>query len=135
MFTHFFPRAHFSAASSNRVPAPLLLCLSLTMNALISARVGTSIRWLTLTCSQPITSPSHSATNNPSLAADFKRLNRDLISAAVAGYPSSPLSAARFAASPLFARRIFGSDGLFFFVIERHLRRAFHAAAWGTQQI
>src|SRR6266436_1691052 len=103
-------RAQSSAAASSRAPAPRLRCPSATTNPFTSARISTSNSGCLLTCTQPITpSSGASATNTACSEAGLIPSSLLRISAAVAGYPSSPASTAIRGASAPFARRIFSS--------------------------
>src|SRR6267142_1226348 len=103
-------RAHSSAAASSRAPAPALRSLSSTTSPFTSARISTSRSGSLLTCNQPMTpSFADSATRTACCEAGLIPRNRSRIWAAVAGYPSCPLSSAIRCASALFARRIFTS--------------------------
>src|ERR1035438_4797447 len=132
MLVHFFLRAHCSAAFRSPAPAPLPLCCLLTTKPLISARSGTSSNRETLTCSQPMTSPSGASATKTALSpAGFRRPSRLFISVAVAGYPSSVQSTARRAESLLRARRISSTESLAMFRTDHaRLRRSRGLRRW-----
>src|SRR5271165_359001 len=104
-------RAQCSTAARSCAPAPRLRWTSATMSPFNSARVPISTRCVTLTCAQPITPASgDSATNRALGGAVLSLRRRCAMSAAVAGYPSCPVSSARSGVSLVRALRITTAD-------------------------
>src|SRR5260370_7470510 len=121
-------RAQLSAAASGSAPAPRLRCPSATMSPFTAARVAASSRGGFLTCSQAIAPPAgESATNTACCAAVLIPSSLLRISAAVAGYPSWPVSAAICGASAILGRRILSSS--FFPVLATVIKLLSAAAA------